>query len=60
MYVDGRVQEVTYRQVPAIVHGDPERDARHRQALALRDQGRIEEALGILESLVKQARRRRS
>ena len=53
MYVDGRVQEVTYRRVAAVVHGDPELDARHRQALALRHQGRIEEAREILESLVK-------
>ncbi|WP_324718069.1 tetratricopeptide repeat protein [Carboxydochorda subterranea] len=55
--VDGRVQYVTFREKPVVMGHDPELDEKHREALALRDAGRVEEAKKILEGLLLEGER---
>lgn len=52
VYVDGRVQEVSFRQLPVELGPNPELEAKHQEAIALRDAGKIQEAKAILETLV--------
>lgn len=52
MNVDGRVQEVTFREVPVEPGPDPELDQRLQEAIRLRDAGQVAQAKRVLEEMV--------
>lgn len=56
VYVQGRVQEVIFREMLVAAHPEPELEQRHREAVRLRDAGHVEQAKRLLEELMASER----
>jgi tetratricopeptide (TPR) repeat protein len=56
MFIDGREREVRITERMLTLESDPELEELHQRAMSLRDQGRIEDAVGLLEPLYEQGR----